>query len=133
MRDDIQTQCGAYIRHRMPELSDAQARDAAAMAIDWLGARTAPHLGTWPDNVLRGFIHYAPAQNSGGFVIADTDHGIPVMGVVNYPGDTEAIARRLSACWNACNGQSTLSLEVKAKRYMEAAAEDAAHPLNATD
>lgn len=131
MRDDIQTQCGAFIKHRMPELSDAQARDAATMAIDWLGSRTAPHLGTWPDAVTRGFVGFSPATNGDGcFVITDTDHGIPVMGVVNYPGDTETVARRLCAAWNSSFGKSLLSMEVEAKKMMEAAAEDARQPLN---
>lgn len=131
MRDDIQTQCGAFIKHRMPELSDAEARDAATLALDWLGSRTAPHLGTWPDSVMSGFVYADPSTNTTGmFTIKDTDHGIPVMSVVNYPEDTEAIARRFCAAWNTSFGKSLLSMEVEAKKLMNVAADDAAHPLN---
>jgi hypothetical protein len=69
--------------------------------------------GAWPDNICSGYIDYSPSNNfTGGFVLRDFNHGIPVFGAVNaetfnYPGQTEDITRRLVACWNACVGIPT--------------------------
>ena len=79
---------------------------------------------TWPDNICNGRIRYSPAKNYDGFSLEDTQHGIPTFGsvcpptvrgqyvnVFNYPTQTEEIARRLVACWNACCGIATAELE----------------------
>lgn len=73
----------------------------------------------WPDRICDATIRYADAGNYRGFYLADTEHGIPTFGAVtetgvrvfNYPGQTEDIARRLVACWNACVGKSIEELE----------------------
>lgn len=77
----------------------------------------------WPHNITKGPIRYGAAQNYEGFYLADADHGIPTIGAVvadrgvkvfNYPGQTEDIARRLVACWNACVGYSIEEVETLA-------------------
>lgn len=83
--------------------------------------------GQWPDNICSGYIRYGACSSpfSGGFYLADASHGIPTIGAVdaaddssqrvnvfNYPGETEDIARRLVACWNACVGIPTEELEM---------------------
>lgn len=90
----------------------------------------------WPDNICGGAIRYHEAHNSFGFVLCDAEHGIPSIGSVhptdpptlrcgnqhvqihNYPQQTEAIARRLVACWNACVGVSTEKLEARAREVV---------------
>lgn len=82
---------------------------------------------TWPDNLCSGRLRYGRANNYDGFYLADAAHGIPTIGAVfppenqtihghradlfNYPKQTEDIARRLVACWNACVGESIEDLE----------------------
>lgn len=39
IQDDRATRCGKYIKHRLPELSHEQARDAATLALDWAQQR----------------------------------------------------------------------------------------------
>lgn len=63
----------------------------------------------WPDNICDGPLRYGAASNYPGFYLADAEHGIPTIGAVsvqvhNYPGQTEEIAKRLVACWNAFVG-----------------------------
>lgn len=70
----------------------------------------------WPDNICGGKIEYRAAANYSGFALCDTEHGIPTIGAVsvqahNYPGQTEEIARRLVACWNAFEGLSIEEIE----------------------
>lgn len=71
----------------------------------------------WPDNIVAGKIYYGRADNYDGFYLADCDHGIPTIGAVthtnpptirgqnvgvfNYPGQTEAIAKQLCDRWNS--------------------------------
>jgi hypothetical protein len=76
--------------------------------------------GQWPDNICKGFIRYTPSTLPfKGFTLRDASHGIPVFGSVtvetfNYPGQTEAITRRLVAAWNASVGIPLDELERKA-------------------
>lgn len=72
--------------------------------------------GQWPDNITKGRLRYAAANNYEGFYLADASHGIPTLGAVtvrvfNYPAQTETIARRLVACWNYCVGMGIEELE----------------------
>lgn len=78
--------------------------------------------GQWPKNITKGFLRYSPATNYSGFSLSDASHGIPTVGAVedkgsvsvfNYPGQTEEIARRLVACWNACVGIPIEELEAR--------------------
>ena len=78
--------------------------------------------GQWPDALCSGFITYSASDahwNPGGFILRDASHGIPVFGSIkgetfNYPGQTEAITRRLVAAWNASVGVPTEKLEKRA-------------------
>lgn len=91
---------------------------------------SAPERGVtrqWPDNICSGRIRYERGGNYEGFILSDAEHGIPTFGsvattdpvtirgqyvhVFNYPKQTEDIARRLVACWNACVGISIEELE----------------------
>lgn len=84
--------------------------------------------GQWPDNICSGYIDYSPHTlpvgiGDDGFILRDASHGIPVFGsvrgrVFNYPGQTEAIARRLVAAWNASVGISTEELEKRASKKL---------------
>lgn len=75
--------------------------------------------GQWPDRICSGFIRYHPSNNIlGGYILSDASHGIPVFAAIgasaevfNYPKQTEDIARRLVACWNALTGKSIEEIE----------------------
>lgn len=75
--------------------------------------------GQWPDNICSGYIYYSKASNYEGFSLRDASHGIPTFGsvtekgtnVFNYPGQTEEVAKRLVACWNAMVGKSLEEIE----------------------
>lgn len=75
--------------------------------------------GQWPGRICSGFIRYDRGEY-GGFVFRDASHGIPVLGHVkatttgSYPDQAEMIARRLVACWNACQGMTIEDIEAKA-------------------
>jgi hypothetical protein len=78
--------------------------------------------GQWPKNICSGFITYEPSQY-GGYLFRDRNHGIPVLGHVtqvqyhgSYPDQAQEIARRLTACWNACVGKSIEELEEIARK-----------------
>ncbi|MEO6382007.1 MAG: hypothetical protein ABIO35_08415 [Nitrobacter sp.] len=90
--------------------------------------------GQWPDSICSGFITYRPSEY-GGYMFCDASHGIPVLGHINcadqvrsgikmvyhgsYPDQAEMIARRLTACWNACANRPIEDLEAEAARKVQ--------------